>query len=79
MISEAGATVLSAFFGNHDDINVTSEVLPGVVRSFDSYQDAALEAGQSRIFAGVHTRLDHNAGVRLGHRVADFVLDQNDL
>jgi len=79
VISEAGATVLSAFFGNHDDITVTSEVLPGVVRHFDSYQEAALEAGQSRIFAGVHTRLDHNAGLSLGQNVADAVLAQNDM
>jgi len=78
VISEAGATVLSAFFGNHDDISVTSEVLPGVVRNFDSYQDAALEAGQSRIFAGLHTRLDHEAGLRLGQDVANAVLAQND-
>jgi hypothetical protein len=79
VISEAGATVLSAFFGNPHDITVTSEVLPGVVRHFDSYQDAALEAGQSRIFAGVHTRLDHNAGLSLGQNVADDVLAQNDM
>jgi hypothetical protein len=79
VISEAGATVLSAFFGNRDDITVSSEVLPGVVRNFDSYQGAALEAGQSRIFAGVHTRLDHNAGLSLGQNVADDVLAQNDM
>lgn len=79
VVSEAGATVLSAFFGNHDDITVTSEVLPGVVRHFDSYQEAAREAGQSRIFAGVHTRLDHNAGLRLGRDVAGHVLAQNDM
>jgi len=79
VISEAGATVLSAFFGNDNDITVSSEVLPGVVRTFDSYQDAALEAGQSRIFAGVHTRLDHNAGLDLGQSVADAVLAQNDM
>ena len=77
VISAAGATVLSAFFGNRDDITVTSEVLPGVVRHFDSYQAVAREAGLSRIFAGVHTRLDHDAGLHLGHRVAEFVLDQN--
>jgi hypothetical protein len=71
---------LSAFFGNHhDDITVTSEVLPGVVRHFDSYQDAAREAGQSRIFAGLHTRLDHDAGLALGRNVADAVLAQNDV
>jgi hypothetical protein len=79
VISAAGATVLSAFFGKHDDITVSSEVLPGVVRHFDSYQAAALEAGQSRIFAGVHTRLDHNAGLQLGRHVAHEVLAQNDM
>jgi hypothetical protein len=58
---------------------VTTEVLPGVVRHFDTYQGAALEAGQSRIFAGVHNRLDHDAGLRLGQSVADNVLAQNDM
>jgi len=71
--------VLSTFFGEHDDITVSSEVLPGVTRHFDSYDAVAREAGLSRIFAGVHTRLDHNAGLQLGHDVADFVLAQNDL
>jgi hypothetical protein len=66
--------VLSAFFGNRDQIRVTSDVLPGVVRNFASYNDVATEAGLSRIFAGQHTRLDHEAGLKLGHDVAQFVL-----
>src|SRR3989441_9469572 len=73
-ISAAGATVLSAFFGNQDQIRVTSDVLPGVVRTFTSYSDVATEAGLSRIYAGQHTRLDHDAGLKLGHAVAQFVL-----
>jgi len=73
-ISSAGATVLSAFFGNQDQIQVTSDVLPGVVRTFASYNDVATEAGLSRIYAGQHTRIDHEAGLRLGHAVAQFVL-----
>jgi membrane-associated phospholipid phosphatase len=73
-ISAAGATVLSAFFGNQDQIRVTSHVLPGVVRTFASYNDVATEAGLSRIFAGQHTRLDHEAGLKLGHDIAQFVL-----
>jgi len=76
VISAAGAEVLSAFFGDRDSISVTSEVLPGVVRTFDGYRDAATEAGLSRIFAGLHTRLDHVAGLKLGHEVAEFVLDR---
>ena len=73
-ISAAGAIVLSVFFGNRDQIRVTSDVLPGPVRTFDSYTDVATEAGLSRIFAGQHTRIDHVAGLELGHDIAQFVL-----
>jgi hypothetical protein len=73
-ISAAGATVLSAFFGNQDQIRLTSDVLPGVVRTFTSYNDVATEAGLSRIYAGQHTRLDHVAGLTLGQKVAQFAL-----
>jgi hypothetical protein len=55
--------------------DVTSEVLPGVERSFDSFSAAAEEATLSRIFAGVHFRFDLTAGHELGREVADFVLD----
>jgi hypothetical protein len=78
-ISATGATVLSAFFGNPDQIRVTSDVLPGVVRTFASYNDVATEAGLSRIFAGQHTRLDHDAGLELGHDIAQFVLPHFDV
>ena len=66
--------MLSAFFGNQDQISFTSDVLPGVVRSFASFNDVATEAGLSRIYAGQHTRIDHVAGLELGHEVAQFVL-----
>jgi membrane-associated phospholipid phosphatase len=73
-ISGAGAAILGAFFGERDQIQVTSVLLPGVVRTFASYTAAASEAGLSRIYAGVHTRIDHDAGVVLGGDVARFVL-----
>ena len=74
-ISAAGADVLASFFGDQQSFAVTSPALPGVTRSFDSFSAAATEAGLSRIYAGVHTRLDHVAGLTLGHDVANFVLD----
>ena len=73
-ISAAGADVLASFFGDHQRFSVTSPALPGVTRSFTSFSAAAKEAGLSRIYAGVHTRIDHEAGLRLGHDVAGFVL-----
>ena len=78
VISAAGATVLSAFFGNQDQIRVTSDVLPGVVRTFTSYNGVATEAGLSRIYAGQHTRIEIDAGDTLGKNVAQFVLKHID-
>jgi hypothetical protein len=74
-ISAAGAEVLASVYGDRESFSVTSPVLPGVTRSFERFSAAAEEAGVSRIFAGVHTRLDHLAGLELGHDVANFVLD----
>jgi hypothetical protein len=54
---------------------VTSEVLPGVQRSFTSFSAASEEASLSRIFAGQHFRFDLTAGHRLGRDVADFMVD----
>jgi membrane-associated phospholipid phosphatase len=73
-ISAAGADVLASFFGDHQRFSVTSPALPGVTRSFTSFSAAEHEAGLSRIYAGVHTRIDHEAGLQLGHDVAGFVL-----
>jgi membrane-associated phospholipid phosphatase len=75
-VSAAAATVLTAFFGPDQPLTVSSDGLPGVTRSFGSFQAAADEAGMSRIFAGQHTIIDVNAGNTLGRQVASFVLDQ---
>jgi hypothetical protein len=74
VISGDGASVLSAFFGNQDHISLTSDVLPGVVRTFTSYSDVATEAGLSRIYAGQHTRIEIEVGSQLGQNVAQFVI-----
>jgi membrane-associated phospholipid phosphatase len=74
-ISEAAATVLTAFYGDHQHLAVTSDGDPGVTRSFGSFQAAANEATLSRIFAGQHTMIDLVAGQHLGHQVAQFVLN----
>jgi hypothetical protein len=75
VVSAAGANVLASFFHNdRDSFAVSSEVLPGVERSFASFSAAADEAAVSRIYAGQHFRFDQVAGQRLGRRVADYVL-----
>jgi len=63
VISKAGAEVLISFFHNDNfDFSVTSEVMPGVERSFTSFEAAAQEATQSRLFAGVHFPFDLSTG-----------------
>jgi hypothetical protein len=75
-ISAGAEFVLNAVFGQKPfSLIVTSEVLPGTTRSFDSFAGAENEASASRIFAGQHFRTDENAGERLGRSVADFVVD----
>jgi hypothetical protein len=79
-ISEAGATVLDAFFhGDEQPLTVTSEVMPGTTRQFSGFAAAANEASASRVFAGVHTLMDENAGQQLGASVARFVLHDGPL
>lgn len=74
VISSAGASILTSFFGTaRMEFRVTSEVMPGVERSFTSLSDAAQEATLSRIFAGVHFRFDLTTGGQLGGQIADFV------
>ena len=76
VISAGGASVLRMFLGvNQFHFPVTSEVVPGVVRTFDSIGAAQQEASLSRVYAGVHFRTDEVAGDRLGRAIADFVVD----
>jgi hypothetical protein len=78
VLSAVGAGVLTAFFQqDHFNLSVTSEVLPGVARSFSTFGDAAQEATLSRIFAGQHFRFDLTAGQQLGREVAEFVVDRS--
>ena len=74
-ISSAAAFVLNSIFGTRPlHIVVTSEVLPGVTRSFNSFAAIESEASVSRVYAGQHFRTDENAGNRLGKGVAEFVV-----
>lgn len=75
--SMAGATILAQFFGT-DDIAFTTGsespfLSPGYERSFDSFSQAAEEAGMSRIYGGIHWSFDNEAGAELGANVGNWV------
>ena len=73
-LSAAAATVLTAFYGTGQPVDIATAADPGVTRGFPDLASAADEAGLSRIWAGQHTRLDHEVGQQLGRRAATQVL-----
>jgi len=74
-VSGAAAGVLAHYFGDRTRFRVTSDVMPGVVRSFDSFSTALDEVQNARIFAGIHFRSATNDGQTLGASVAGYVLE----
>jgi hypothetical protein len=76
--SGAAAEILALFFGT-DDIAFETEagfgVLPGVTRSYGSLSEAALEAGRSRIYGGIHFEFSNTTGRECGIAIADYVFD----
>jgi membrane-associated phospholipid phosphatase len=74
-VSGAAAGVLAHYFGERTRFGVTSDVMPGVVRSFDSFSKALDEVKDARIFAGIHFRSATNDGQTLGASVAGYVLE----
>ncbi len=69
--SAAGATVLAAFFGT-DQVQFSLDSA-GYTRSFDSLFAAAEEAGQSRIYGGIHFQFDNSLGLAMGQEVGRVV------
>jgi hypothetical protein len=75
-ISEAAAVALRVALGTDRlDFSLSNPSVPGVVRSFESFSQAADEASASRIFAGQHFRYDEQAGQAVGAQVGDYVAD----
>jgi hypothetical protein len=72
-ISAAAADVLTAFFGKHYEFSFTAPT--GATREFDSFWDAANEAGMSRIYGGIHFSFSNQDGLALGDDVAEWVLE----
>jgi len=72
--SGAAAAVLAVFYGS-DDIPFTtgSEDLPGVARSFNSFSQAAEEAGMSRIYGGIHFMSANLNGLASGVSLGGYV------
>jgi membrane-associated phospholipid phosphatase len=72
-VSSAAATILTSLFGSDYHFTAGSDGLPGVTRAFSSFAAAAAEAGQSRIYGGIHYQFDNQGGLASGHALGQFV------
>ena len=85
--SGAASAVLTSLFGENvafdsqSDGHLAAEQRPLdpsqiVTRHFASFNDAAQEAGLSRIYGGIHYRFDNSAGLTLGDLVGTAVVER---
>jgi membrane-associated phospholipid phosphatase len=73
--SSAAATVLRLVLGtDRVRFSSTSEGLPDARRDFNSFWEAAEEAGKSRIYGGIHYSFDNEAGLETGEKIGQFVV-----
>ena len=74
--SAAASRLLERYFGTDDvEFTVTSDGLPGAVRTFKKLSDARREIGMSRIWAGIHFMSDNLEAQKAGLKVADWVFE----
>ena len=76
-ISGAAATVLAHFFKDDKiSFEVESDDVKGVKRQFTSFWDCAEEVSRSRVFGGIHYTISGQEGLKLGRKVANYVLER---
>lgn len=74
-VSASSATILSHFFGPHFKYTDSVEVSYGLpARSFNSFQEAAVEAGISRFYGGIHFMDAIHNGRLQGLKVGEWVI-----
>jgi len=70
----AMSRMLECFLGTDNiEFTVTSDGLPGAVRSFSKISDARREVGMSRVWGGIHVMSDNLEGQKAGLQVADYI------
>jgi hypothetical protein len=76
-ISSASAVVLTHYFGDNFSYSDTVEVRYGLpARKFDSFHQAAIEAGISRFYGGIHFMDGIDNGRTQGLQVGEWILQK---
>ncbi len=71
----AGARIMKAYFGPHHAFLATSASVANVTRSFADFDAFAEDGATARIYGGMHFRNSTEVGLRMGTKVANWVLD----
>jgi hypothetical protein len=61
-------------FGDDVAFTVTSETMPGTIRSYSSFTAALADIHDARVFGGIHFRTACKLGSVMGAQVADWVM-----
>lgn len=76
-ISACAATVLTSLFGDNFEFLDTSDLkYIGMERHFNSFNEAALEASNSRIYGGIHYRFTADISNALGNKLGKFIIEK---
>ena len=73
-VTAAGTRVLTRYFGPHHEFDATAPTVPAVIRRYASFDAFTIEAGEARIFGGVHYRTSIEAGMWQGKKIANWLL-----
>ena len=74
--SGTAARILTETFGTSVAFTTTSPGLPNIERTFANFEDAAEEAGRSRIYGGIHFEFSNRDGQVAGRAIAEEVLSR---
>src|SRR5262249_52781997 len=74
--SAAAAAVLDSYFGSNVSFTSTSA---GFTRSYTGFGQAAIEAGRSRIYGGIHFEFADADGEAAGRALGNYVLHTFDV
>jgi len=72
-VSNAGLSVLAAFYGNDTSFTVTSAGVPGVTRDYTNFSTAAEDVADARVFGGMHFRFSCDTAIQMGSEIANLV------
>ena len=76
VLGAAVAEVLIRNFGDHTRFSVISTTLPGAIRQFNRFSDAAKENGMSRVYGGIHFLHSVREGYAQGQGIGRAVSKQ---